>query len=111
MGTARTSNDACLFDGRNRFDGPASFETSGVGGFSACPDPDGAGPKVAVLSGNRCYMSGYQTTGMAGDTEFHARLNNTTTEGEQTVVFCYDPENNGCFDASVTSSITISWYR
>lgn len=103
-------NDACLLDRRgNVVDAPISWETYGVGAIFACPDPDGAGPKVAVLTGNRCYQSGFQATGKAGDGEFHIRLNNTDTVGRQDVAFCYDPENNGCADARVVDDIRIDW--
>lgn len=113
-------NDACLFKGRRYpgklFDGPASFVSRGVGVINACPDPDGAGPKVARLSDDdgdgrkdRCYQSGYQMKGTAGDEEFHARLNNDTTPGDQTVTFCYDPNDDGCRDAKRPRSIVIHW--
>ena len=44
-------NDACFLKGyrSEKADGPASFDASGVGSISACPDPDAAGPKVAIL--------------------------------------------------------------
>ncbi len=89
------------------------IESSGVGVISACPDPDNAGPKVAILCADqkRCFQSGYQEKGMAGDLEFHARLNNTASPGEQRVVWCYDPEANGCSDSRVKNSIAINWVR
>lgn len=118
--------DACFFGSRGgdapdgpdrnivKADGPASFEVSGVGFISACPDPDGAGPKVAVLSADRttCFQSGYQEKGAAGDFEFHARFNSTAATdgaGGQAVVWCYDPEQNGCADARVKSIVRIDW--
>lgn len=111
-------NDACLFVPGARFDGPASFVSFGVGFVSACPDPDGAGPKVAITydrngdgNADRCFMSGYQETGMDGDREYHTRLDNFTMPGSQGVLFCYDPENNGCNDARVVSRIIIRWSR
>lgn len=120
-------NDACFFGSRysrwnggsdEKVDGPATFQATGVGVISACPDPDGAGPKVAVLSdtngdgrNDRCFQSGYQEKGMAGDNEFHARLNNTTTPGTQSVTWCYDPNKNGCGDEYVKDQITINWVR
>lgn len=104
-------NDACLFRDGERFDGKASFEIMGVGTFSACPDPDGAGPKTSVNSGKRCYMTGYQTTGMDGDTEYHARINNSTNPGTTDVTFCSDPQNNGCRDAASSDKIVIRWVR
>ncbi len=82
-------NDACFFEGYRSdgnvsdIDAPATFDSFGVGSISACPDPDGAGPKVAVLSdrngdgrNDRCFQSGYQDKGqlgvvdVAGDFEF-----------------------------------------
>lgn len=64
MTNKNVHNDACFFGGRSwswggyggsqeKVDGPATFESSGVGVISACPDPDNAGPKVAVLSNGR----------------------------------------------------------
>ena len=80
-GTRNVHNDACLLDRAGSFvDAPVSWESTGAGVIFRCPDPDGAaGPKVAVLSGNRCFQSGFQSTGMAGDGEYHLRLNNTDT--------------------------------
>lgn len=71
-------NDACLFKGystgtRSDIDGPATFDSFGAGYINACPDPDGAGPKVARLSDtngdgrtDRCFQSGYQDKGAIG---------------------------------------------
>lgn len=105
--------DACLANNADgtgtRLDAPASWEVSGVGVISACPDPDGAGPKTSLLSGNRCSVSGYQTTGAAGDTEYHVRVNNTGTAGVQTVTFCHDPERDGCANAQSRNAVTINW--
>ncbi|MDQ3043901.1 MAG: hypothetical protein M3R06_01940 [Chloroflexota bacterium] len=112
--TNNVHNDACLFSGgysygQQRFDGPVSWDSSGVGVISACPDPDGpGGPKTATNTGTRCTQTGFQTTGMAGDTEYHIRLNSFVA-GTQTVVFCYDPELNGCGDAQVKDQIVITW--
>jgi Zn ribbon nucleic-acid-binding protein len=108
-------NDACLFAGSREtvstVDGPATFESTGVGVISACPDPDGAGPKTATLSGDgkRCHQTGYQEKGTPGDLEFHVRLNNSTTPGEQRVTFCSDPDTDGCADETVKQTITINW--
>ena len=81
--------------------------------------PDDAGPKVAVLkagptgvAATRCRQSGFQEKGVAGDKEFHARLNNRTDlggPGTQRVVWCYDPENNGCADSRVKSTVSVNW--
>jgi len=118
--TNNVHNDACLFEGRgnsNPFDGRASFDSRGVGYISACPDPDGAGPKLAIPRDRNgdgftdlCTLTGYQETGMAGDFEYHARMN-SFTRGEQRVVFCFDPEANGCRDSRVSDDITIDWRR
>jgi hypothetical protein len=110
-------NDACFLDNKgNKVNGPASFQSSGVGFISACPDPDGAGPEYAKLSDtNRdgrndlCFQSSYQQTGAAGDFEFHARLNNTSMPGTQYVVWCADANANGCRDERVKDDITINW--
>lgn len=131
-GTASNNvhNDACFFGESSRssywggssstiVDGPASFQSTGVGFINACPDPDGAGPKIAILSDTNgdgrndlCFQSGYQEKGIAGDKEFHARLNNSTTPGNQTVVWCYDPERNGCRDTyRLKDTISINWVR
>lgn len=125
-GTANRNvhNDACFFGSSRdsgsttKLDAPATYQATGVGFISACPDPDGAGPKFAVLSdtngdgrNDRCFQSGYQMKGMAGDMEFHARLNNSTAEGRQTVVWCYDNDQNGCSDEYVRDTIRIDWTR
>lgn len=115
--TKNVHNDACFLDDGKKVDGPASFESKGVGFISACPDPDGAGPKVAVLSDrNRdgrndlCFQSGYQQKGMVGDLEFHARLNNNTgMAGTQTVTWCSDSDRDGCSDEWNKSTIRIDW--
>ncbi len=116
--TKNVHNDAC-FVGRDgqKLDGPASFESRGVGYINACPDPDGAGPKVAVLSDRNgdgrndlCFQSGYQQKGTAGDLEFHARLNNNTAmAGTQYVTWCSDSDRDGCSDEWNKSSIRIDW--
>lgn len=122
-GTANRNvhNDACFFgssyrSGDVKLDAPATYQSSGVGFISACPDPDGAGPKFAVLSdtngdgrNDRCFQSGSQNKNAAGDMEFHARLNNTTTAGRQSVTWCYDADQNGCSDEYVRDTIRIDW--
>jgi hypothetical protein len=67
---------------------PALFQASGVGFGSACPDPDGAGSKVAVLSktnsndrADLCFQGGFQEGNSADDNKFYARMNNTMTVG------------------------------
>ena len=103
-------NDACLFKKGQPVDTAVSFELAAgsVGVFSACPDPDGAGSKTATNSGTRCYLTGYQETGMAGDEEYHARINSQVA-GESTVTFCADANNNGCGDAKENDRINVTW--
>jgi hypothetical protein len=122
-GNRNVHNDACFLDDRgNKVDGPASFQSEGVGFISACPDPDGAGPKVAILSdtnrdgrNDRCFQSGYQDQGVkgradvAGDFEFHARMNNDSATGAQRVVWGYDPDMDGTRDTWVKDTIRIDW--
>jgi hypothetical protein len=113
-GAGNVHNDACLFDAQGiDVDAQVAFEASGVGVISACPDPDGAGPKTATLSPDRqlCVQSGFETggtNGPVGDGEYHARLVSATA-GTQTVDFCADPEGNGCADADAVDTIVITW--
>lgn len=108
-GTVHIGIDACLYDPRgNDLDAPISWDSSGSGFILQCTDPDGAGPKTAVVTGNRCYQSGSQATGQAGDGGYHLDLENASHPGRQDVTFCYDPENNGCQDARVSGSIRIN---
>ena len=116
-GNRNVHNDACFLDSNgNKLNGPASFESSGVGFISACPDPDGAGPQTARLTDkngdNRkdlCFQSAFQTRGIAGDSEFHARMNNTSMPGTQYVTWCSDRNADGCSDEWNKSSIRIDW--
>lgn len=118
-GTANRNvhNDACFLDRRGqKVNGPASFQSSGVGMISACPDPDGAGPEYSRLSDTNgdgrndlCFQSSYQMTGAAGDREFHARFDNTSMPGTQHVVWCADADANGCRDERVKDRIRIAW--
>lgn len=111
-GNRNVHNDACFLDDKgNKVDGPASFEVEGVGFISACPDPDGAGPKVAIRSADKklCFQSGYQQKGIAGDLEFHARLNNEGQAGTQYVTWCSDSDRDGCDDERNKDSIRIDW--
>lgn len=110
-------NDACLFASNGAAaDGPATFESFGVGGISGCPDPDGAGPRTSVAHDHdgdgrneHCHQSGYQLRNAPGDLEYHARLNNTTTPGQQRVLFCYDVDQDGCLDERIVSQVAIGW--
>jgi hypothetical protein len=119
-GNRNVHNDACFLDSNgNKADGPASFKSRGRGYISACPDPDGTGPKYAVLRDTNgdgrndlCFQSGYQQStlpGTAGDEEFHTRLNNTGRDGIQRVVWCSDADADGCGDEDVKRYITIRW--
>lgn len=115
-------NDACLYKNYYAYstsdyaDTTAVFESTGVGYISACPDPDGVGPKTARTADRNgdgkadvCFQSGYQSKGTAGDFEYHARLNNDKQPGEQKVVFCYDRNANGCVDEEVKDTIRVQW--
>lgn len=111
-GNRNVHNDACFLDDNgNKLDGPASFEVEGVGFISACPDPDGTGPKVAIRSADKklCFQSGHQQKGIAGDFEFHARLNNEGEAGTQYVTWCSDSDRDGCEDERNKDSIRIDW--
>ncbi len=120
-GTANRNvhNDACFLDRQGqKVNGPASFQSIGVGFISACPDPDGAGPEYSRLSdvdgdgrNDLCFQSSYQRTGAAGDREFHARLNNTSMPGTQYVVWCADADADGCRDEEVADDTSIRWSR
>jgi hypothetical protein len=114
--------DACLFSSGaaagatvSDVDVPVTYELFGAGTISACPDPDGAGPKTAVRhdhdgDGNfeHCHQSGYQSTG-TGALEYHARVNNTVAAGQTRVLFCNDPDQDGCLDEAVRSQVAIGW--
>ncbi len=112
-------NDACFLDRKGqKVNGPASFQSSGVGWISACPDPDAGGPAYAELSDTNgdgrndlCFQSSYQTTGMPGDFEFHARMNNDSKPGTQYVVWCADADRDGCRDERVKDDIRIQWTK
>ena len=119
-GNRNVHNDACFLDANgNKADGPASFQSRGVGYISACPDPDGAGPKYAILRDTNgdgrkdlCFQSGYQEMALPttpGQEEFHARMNNRSVNGRQRVVWCSDADADGCSDEDVKRRITIKW--
>ena len=56
-----------------------------------------------------CFQSGYQQKGIAGDLEFHARMNNNTAmAGTQYVTWCSDSDRDGCSD-EWNRSIRIDW--
>jgi len=123
IGTTNVHNDACLFTAEAPFgadesdvDAPASFQSLGTGYISACPDPDGTtGAKTASLKDTNgdglidlCTQSGYQSKGIDGDREYHARLL-STTPGAQVVLFCSDANRNGCLDETVLSFSVVVW--
>lgn len=123
IGTTNVHNDACLFTAEARFgadesdvDAPASFQSLGTGSISACPDPDGTiGAKTASVKDTNgdglndlCTQSGYQSKGIDGDREYHARLL-STTPGGQVVLFCSDANRNGCLDETVLSFSVVVW--
>ncbi len=114
--------DACLFSANaapgatvSDVDVPATYEIFGVGTINACPDPDGTGPKTAVRHDHNadgtfehCHLSGYQSTG-TGALEYHARVNNTVGSGQTRVLFCNDPDQDGCLDEAVRNQVAIGW--
>jgi len=114
--------DACLFSSGaapgatvSDVDAPVTYEIFGPGTISGCPDPDGAGPKTSVRhdhdgDGNfeHCHQSGYQSTG-TGALEYHARVNNTAGAGQTRVIFCSDPDQDGCLDEAVRNQVAIGW--
>jgi len=122
VGSTNVHVDGCLFTSEapqgadeSDVDAPASFQSLGVGFITACPDPDNAGPKTSRLSDTNgdarndlCSQSGYQTKGIDGDREYHARMN-STMPGGQVVLFCHDPDADGCFDERVLSFTVIVW--
>lgn len=113
-GAGNVHNDACLFDAQGGdVDAQVAFQSDGVGVITACPDPDGGGPKTATNSPDRtlCVLSGFEeggANGAAGDGEYHARITSASA-GTQTVTFCADPEGDGCANAGATDAITVNW--
>jgi len=124
VGSTNVHVDACLFTSEaprdadeSDVDAPASFQSLGVGFISACPDPDGPNAdKTSKLSDTNgdgrndlCSQSGYQDKpNMDGNEEYHARMN-STTPGYQVVLFCHDPDADGCLDERVRSFTVIYW--
>jgi hypothetical protein len=103
--TGNVHVDACLKDASGAaLDTQASFDVSGVGEVFKCPDADMGGPKTSTKTETRCTHSGFESA----NSEYHIRL--TSSEGgTQTITFCADPQGDGCADASVTSTATITW--
>ena len=118
-GDRNVHNDACFLDGNGNKAGKnigATFRSSGTGYISACPDPDGAGPAVAVLRdlnrdgrNDSCFQSSYQERGIAGDFEYHARVNNTGMTGEQQVTWGMDRDGDGRIDGWDNDDIKVYW--
>ncbi len=117
--TNNVHNDACFLDDRGNKVGKnigASFQSSGTGVISACPDPDGAGPATAMLRdlnkdgrNDSCFQSSYQEKNAAGDFEYHARLNNTGMAGAQDVKWGKDGDGDGRIDDRNDDDIKIDW--
>ena len=118
-GNNNVHNDACFLDDRGNKVGKnigATFQASGTGYISACPDPDGAGPAIARLRdlngdgrNDSCFQSSYQEKGIAGDFEYHARVNNTGMTGEQSVKWGMDRDADGRIDSRDNDSIKVDW--
>ena len=118
-GDNNVHNDACFLDGNGNKVGDgvgASFVSSGTGYISACPDPDGAGPEFARLRdldgdgrNDSCFQSSYQEKNAAGDFEYHARVNNTGSKGEQQVKWGRDDDGDGRIDSRDDDDIRIDW--
>ena len=118
-GDNNVHNDACFLDRDGNKRGKnigATFRSSGTGYISACPDPDGAGPatsKLRDLNGDgrndSCFQSSYQEKGIAGDFEYHARVNNTGMTGSQSVKWGMDLDADGRIDGRDDDDIKVDW--
>ena len=120
-GNNNVHNDACFLDrnGVKRGQGiGATFQASGTGYISACPDPDGAGPEVRILRdlngdgrNDSCFQSSYQDNPAlaAGDDEYHARVNNTGMAGSQQVKWGMDRDADGRIDGYDVDSVKVDW--
>ena len=120
-GNRNVHNDACFLDGNGNKVGKnigATFQASGTGFISACPDPDGAGPAIRILRdlngdgrNDSCYQSSYQENPAlaAGNFEYHARVNNTGMAGEQKVTWGMDRDADGRIDDFYGDSIKVDW--
>lgn len=118
-GNNNVHNDACFLDSNGNKVGKgigATFQSSGVGFISACPDPDGAGPEFSRLRdlngdgrNDSCFQSSYQETGKAGDFEYHARLNNNNMAGSQDVKWGRDDDGDGRIDNRDGDDIKVDW--
>ncbi len=120
-GNNNVHNDACFLDDRGNKVGKnigATFQSSGTGYISACPDPDGAGPafsRLRDLNGDgrndSCFQSSYQENPAlaAGNFEYHARVNNTGMAGSQDVKWGMDRDADGRIDGRDDDSIKVDW--
>jgi hypothetical protein len=118
-GDNNVHNDACFLDDRDAKVGKnigATFQSRGTGYISACPDPDGAGPAFSRLRdldgdgrSDSCFQSSYQERGIAGDFEYHARVNNTGMAGAQDVKWGRDSDADGRIDSRDDDRITVDW--
>ena len=121
-GDRNVHNDACFLDGSGNKVGKnigATFQSSGTGYISACPDPDGAGPAVRILRdlngdgrNDSCYQSSYQENPAlaAGNFEYHARVNNTGRTGQQQDAWGMDRDADGRIDDYRSSDdVTVDW--
>lgn len=104
-GTGNVHVDACLFAGASPLDTRASFDVIGPAVVSGCPDPDKeAMAKSSTKTDARCTLSGFEDA----NKEYHVRVVGTSA-GIAQVVFCGDPESNGCADASVKETVIITF--
>jgi len=120
-GDNNVHNDACFLDDRGNKVGKnigATFQSSGTGYISACPDPDGAGPAIRILRdlngdgrNDSCFQSSYQENPAlaAGNFEYHARVNNTGMTGSQGVKWGRDGDGDGRIDSWNSDSIKVDW--
>ena len=120
-GNNNVHNDACFLDDRGNKVGKnigATFQSSGTGYISACPDPDGAGPAIRILRdlngdgrNDSCFQSSYQENPAlaAGNFEYHARVNNTGMAGSQDVKWGMDRDADGRIDDRNDDSVKVDW--
>ena len=120
-GNNNVHNDACFLDDRGNKVGKnigATFQSSGTGFISACPDPDGAGPAIRILRdlngdgrNDSCFQSSYQDNPAlaAGDDEYHARVNNTGMTGSQQVKWGKDSDGDGRIDSRNSDDVKVDW--
>ena len=120
-GDNNVHNDACFLDRNGNKVGKnigATFQASGTGYISACPDPDGAGPAIRTLRdlngdgrNDSCFQSSFQENPAlaAGNFEYHARINNTGMVGSQQVKWGTDRDGDGRIDGYDVDSVKVDW--